>query len=354
MKHMPQKLLLAIVVSALGAAASPSCAQDAGQPGAPLAASDSARRPTSPVRLSIEEDKRTDDLRIVSREKAANSTLASVVARIAQAQHGATLYLDSAASTKFYGDSITDAADRRALLNPLLGDFPKAIDQTIGALLANEDGGGLSAYTHPLTLAPLGWHLVYHEPATTAARDDEFVLRFAVHLAKIAEGKDDNFLRRANRPGRSCQYVSTPRTLAAWQSNSYAAIATEQARAIEACVAALAPILPELLGIDYHTKLRTAKIHCKSTWVACNTEAELTADPVAGKKACKADYYQCGQRDIEPLVAATPVGKCKTAYAACKTALIDQAQARNPGETPARLEFNPCWSGYQACIEASK
>ncbi|HEX8612051.1 MAG TPA: hypothetical protein VF800_12255 [Telluria sp.] len=353
MKHTLEKLILALSIAALCASASPCFAQIAGQPSTPVAANHDAQALKNPVRLSIEEDKRTDELRIVSREKAANSNIASVVARIAQAHHGATLYLDSVGSTKFYGDSITDAASRRNLVNPLLGDFPKAIDQKISELLAN-DSDAPTIYKHPLTLAPLGWHLVYHDLPTQTVQEDEYVLRFAIHVAKIAEGKDDNFLRRANRPGRSCQYVSKPRALAAWQSNDYDVIVAEQKLAIQACIDSLTPILPELLGIDYHTKLRTAKINCKSKWVQCNTEADMTADPAAGKKACKADYYQCGQRDIEPLVTATPVGQCKTSYAACKKAVIDNARALNPAEPPGRIEFNPCWTKYNTCIEASK
>ncbi|MFB9246083.1 hypothetical protein IV454_06220 [Massilia antarctica] len=304
--------------------------------------------------MTIQEDKWADELRIVSREKAANSNMPGIIAGIAQAQHGATLYQDGTDRTKCYGNVITDASSRRNLVSPLLGDFPKAIDKKIGDLLAAEDASDVPVYKNSLIVAPLGWHLVYHDAATRTVPDDEYVLRFAVNVSKIGEGKDDNFLRRANRPGRTCEYISKPRALAAWRSNDYEAVAGEKKLAVQACIDALSPIFPELLSIDCYAKLRVGKINCKSKWVECNTTADTTADPIAGKKACKADYYQCGQRDIEPLAKATPVGKCKTAYAACKKKVIDDVRALNPAEMPGRLEFDPCLTQYNACIEATK
>ncbi|MCE3607094.1 hypothetical protein LXA47_26350 [Massilia sp. P8910] len=354
MTHTLQKLILAFSISAFGASASPCFAQSSSEPTAPVPANERAQAPKNPVPMTIQEDKWADELRIVSREKAANSNIASIIAGIAQAQHGATLYPDGTERTKFYGNVITDAPSRRNLVSPLLGDFPKALDQKISDLLAAENSSDIPAYKNSLILAPLGWHLVYHDPATRTVRDDDYVLRFAVHVSKIAEGKDDNFLRRANRPGRTCEYISKPRALAAWRSNDYEAVVGEKKLATQACIDALSPLLPELLSIDYYAKLRTAKINCKSKWVECNTAADTTADPIAGKKACKADYYQCGQRDIEPLAKATPVGQCKTTYAACKKAVIDNVRALNPAETPGRLEFDPCLTQYNACIDATK
>lgn len=64
-----------------------------------------------------------------------------------------------------------------------------------------DDGSTAAAYKNPITLAPLGWHLVYHDLGTPTVQEDDYVLRFAVHIGKIAEGKEDNFVRRANRPG---------------------------------------------------------------------------------------------------------------------------------------------------------
>ncbi|CUI05966.1 hypothetical protein BN2497_6709 [Janthinobacterium sp. CG23_2] len=276
MTHTLQKLILAFSISALGATASPCFAQSSGEPAAPVPANERAQAPKNPVPMTIQEDKWADELRIVSREKAANSNIASIIAGIAQAQHGATLYPDGTERTKFYGNVITDAPSRRNLVSPLLGDFPKALDQKISDLLAAEYANDIPAYKNPLTLAPLGWHLVYHDPATRTVQDDEYVLRFAVHVSKIVEGKDDNFLRRANRLGRTCQYLSKPRALAAWRSNDYEAVAGEKMLATQACIHALTPIFPELLSIDYNSKLRTAKTNCKSKWVECNEAAEKT------------------------------------------------------------------------------
>ncbi|NHZ83152.1 hypothetical protein F2P44_28330 [Massilia sp. CCM 8695] len=81
-------------------------AQNPGQPSTPAPANERAQVLKNPVPLTIEEDKRTDELRIVSREKATNSNLANIVAGIAQAKQGITLYPHSGASTKFYGGAI--------------------------------------------------------------------------------------------------------------------------------------------------------------------------------------------------------------------------------------------------------
>ncbi|NHZ83154.1 hypothetical protein F2P44_28340 [Massilia sp. CCM 8695] len=142
--------------------------------------------------------------------------------------------------------------------------------------------------------------------------------------------------------------------MATWKSNDDAAVATEQKLAVQACIDSVTPLLTEFLGIDYHTKVRTAKIKCKSKWVECNEAAEKTGDPMPGYKVCRANFNQCGNRDIEPLVAGTPVGKCKVTYAACKKTVIDKARALNPGATPERIVFNPCWIEHNACVEATK
>jgi hypothetical protein len=349
-------LLLPLFVTALGAAI-PSFAQDG--PGAPAASAQPAPAPAlvrersfvakGPVPLyvsTIGDD--LGSLRIVRRSHVVSGN----IGRVALSVFGTSAQVHN--KEDYLGDAVTDSAKPQNLLSPLQSDLPKALDEKITTVLAENEGSGAAARKNPMVITPLGWHLLYHELMAAKEHEEEYVLRFSARVGKRPEGAADTFFRKVQDTVRSCTYVSKPRTLSAWKENDYDAVATLQKQATQACIEQLTPELPALLGIDSGARIKSAKLNCQTEMNLCVAEADTTADPKAAKVECKVEYKQCVSEDVQPLLDSTPLGACKATYASCKTAVKEKARAINPGVKPEKSEYLPCANEFRACVKNVK
>ncbi|NHZ43272.1 hypothetical protein [Massilia aquatica] len=349
-----RSFFLPLFVTAL-ATASPSFAQDSTQASTPAAAAVPAlpRHPVyaskGPVSLYVNTygDELTY-LRIVHRSHVVGGN----VGRMALSLLGTREQTHN--KEDFLGDAVTDTRKPQNLISPLLLDLPKALDEKFVAVLAEKEGSGAAPRKNGMTITPLGWHLLYNELMAGTEREDEYVLRFAARFSKRPEGATDSFFRKVQDTARSCGYVSKPRKLSAWKANDYEAVAAEQKLATQSCLAALTSSMPEWLGIDTSSKIKSAKLNCQTEMNLCVAEADTTVDPKASKVECKVEYKQCVSEDVKPLVDSTPIGACKATFATCKAAVIEKARAINPGVKPEKSEYLPCTAELKACVKTVK
>lgn len=354
-----RKLLLTLSIVAGAASASPAVAQSNAVTSAPVGAAQPAASPaTVPAQRYIEKGPVSlyvttlgDDLsylRIVHRSHVVGGN----VGRMALSLLGTREQTHN--KEDFLGDAVTDTRKPQNLVSPLLLDLPKALDEKFIAVLAENEGSGAARRKNTMTITPLGWHLLYHELMAGTEREDEYVLRFAARFSKRPEGATDSFFRKVQDTVRSCGYVSQPRKLSAWKANDYEAVAAEQKLATQSCLAALTSSMPEWLGIDTSTKIKSAKLNCQTEMNLCIAEGDTTADPKAAKVECKVEYKQCVSEDVKPLVDSTPIGACKATFATCKAAVIEKARAINPGVKPEKSEYLPCTTELKACVKTVK
>ncbi len=364
MNQTLHKLAVALVATVLASAACPSFSQEgaaaapvstnvtaqAGQPGVTYTAK-------GPLRFDVDftgiYPEKMKELRIVKRGSVVGANVALLVVGLAVGNQTGVAPIATANKENFYGDEITDVPDRRNLASPLLNNLLAALDQRITQVAAEEEGATVS-YKEVVTIKPTSWSLLYNELMADQGREDEYILRFGALFSKVIEGEEAGMFRKARATERRCYYASSPRKLAEWTANAYAAVVAEQKLVIESCLNQIAAALPTMLGIDSNSKIRAAKVACTKAMDQCVVQSDKAPEPGEAKKACKVDYKQCITDEVRPLIDMTPIGQCKKTLLACRAVVVEKANAVTPGSKPEKSDLLPCNNEYKACVAATK
>ena len=290
-------------------------------------------------------------LALVPRAMVAGANAGAIVGGIASVLLHAPTTINGASKEYFYGIEISDAKNTSILVNPLIDDIPAAVDQAITASLAADPTMGAMQYKEALYFYAGPWILVYDE---LMSDNDNYYVLFKASVGKTEEGQKQTMAHNALAHGGSCNYKSEPKPLSAWRANDYAAVALERKKATDSCVQSVLAQLPQILGMDADSKIRSAKQSCKTGYAECMAASDKTADPGEHKKTCKVEQKQCVSDDVKSLVDMTPLGQCKVVLLECRAGVTDNFHATTPDGKPDKAAFQGCTADYKKCAEANK
>ena len=290
-------------------------------------------------------------LALVPRALVVGANAGTVIGGIALSMAGLGGTIRGVAKEDFYGiqNHVAKSSDR--LANPLLHDIPAAIDETIAALVADDPDLNGTKYNEPLHLSAGAWILVYDELMSDS---DNYYLLFRAGARKRLEGEKQAMFRDAKQHIGGCVYQSEVKPLSVWEANDYEAVGLEKKKATDSCINAITAGLPQMLGMDPDSKIRTAKLTCKTTYSKCVAALDNAPDQVASKNVCKAEQKQCISDEVKPLVDVTPLGQCKVTLLACRATLTEKFQLTSPEGKPGRAAFSECAAEYKTCVAPHK
>jgi hypothetical protein len=358
---MKRAAALAIVLGV--SVGTPGFAQDAAAPGAPTPdvqpasprSADETFRAKGPLSFYIHDfgpKGQRKNLALVPRSLVAGANTGAViggVARVLMGVGGGTI--SGAGKEDFYGIQNNDVKDSERLTNPLLRDIPAAIDQQILAMVADDPELSAMKFKDSLHIGAGAWILVYDELLSDS---DNYYMLFKASFSKQWEGDKRTFTHQVGYNGASCGYKSELKPLSVWRANDYEAVVIEKKLAADACVKSVTAELPRILGLDSDSKIRTAKLTCKTTYAACVAASASAADPDASKKLCKVEQKQCVSEEVKPLVDMTPLGQCKVTLLDCRASATEKFHETSPEGKPGKAEFLGCTTEYKKCAEANK
>jgi hypothetical protein len=251
---------------------------------------------------------------------------------------------------EFFGIPL-DAKQAARLSNPLLGDLPAVVDQNIVELLAANTEPGPEKYKEPIYVRSGEWTLFYDELLSDS---DNYYLSFKASFTKQEEGERQTMGHSPIQHGGYCGYKSELKPLSVWQANDYEAVVLEKKKIRDICLKNVIAELPAMLGLDPDSRIRSAKLSCKTGYTDCMAESDKSPDPAEHKKECRAEQKRCVSDDVKPLVDMTPLGQCKVTLLACRASVTEHFEATSAGGKPDRAEFKECGIEYKKCAVANK